>query len=348
MAKKEVWFDDARKIPGEVMDYIRKIAVRAIEEKGYSPEDIFAIFGVSRSCIYDWLHKYREKGYPGLETQSPPGMDPIITVGMGEWLKTTVLQKTPTDFGYDQLTWTRGILAALLEKTFGIHVTEATVGNHLRKMGLTVQVPEYKWRGQEVGQVAHFLHETYPRIKRLANKMGADIGFEDEAGFDLREHHGTTWGLRGHPPVVRVTNKRGRLNALSIITLTGKLHFSLEEKDVDGQRFVAFLKQVLEQQEQPLILILDRASFHTSKLVKDFVRSHRKKIRVYFFPKYSPELNPDEQVWNELKNNHIRRQDIQTKSELKTKLYSAFHSLQKNVRRIMSFYELPETQYCRE
>lgn len=67
----------------------------------------------------------------------------MVTPEMDKWLETVVLAKTPEDFGYDQNTWTRGILVALLEKTFGLHVTEATIGNHLRQMNLTVQIPEY-------------------------------------------------------------------------------------------------------------------------------------------------------------------------------------------------------------
>ena len=42
---------DARKIPDEVMNDLRQIAVRAVEEKHYSPEVIAAIFGISRSSI---------------------------------------------------------------------------------------------------------------------------------------------------------------------------------------------------------------------------------------------------------------------------------------------------------
>lgn len=35
---KAEWMFDARKIPDEVMNYLRRIAVRAVEEKHYSPE----------------------------------------------------------------------------------------------------------------------------------------------------------------------------------------------------------------------------------------------------------------------------------------------------------------------
>ncbi|MBK8534520.1 MAG: hypothetical protein IPL59_04990 [Candidatus Competibacteraceae bacterium] len=57
---KEDWLSDARKIPDEVMNYLRRIAVRAVEEKHYSPELITAIFGISRSCIYEWLRVSRK------------------------------------------------------------------------------------------------------------------------------------------------------------------------------------------------------------------------------------------------------------------------------------------------
>ena len=61
------WQNDGRKIPDEVMSYIRQMAVRAVEEKGYSPEAVINILGLIRSCIYEWLRKYRERGLRGLE-----------------------------------------------------------------------------------------------------------------------------------------------------------------------------------------------------------------------------------------------------------------------------------------
>ena len=37
---KPNWMIDARQIPDEVMTYLRPIAVCAVNEKGYSPEDV--------------------------------------------------------------------------------------------------------------------------------------------------------------------------------------------------------------------------------------------------------------------------------------------------------------------
>jgi len=63
------------------------------------------------------------------------------------------------------------------------------------------------------------------------------------------------------------------------------------------------------------ILFVDHASFHHSERVKAFVRAHRDKIRIYFLPRYSPERNPAEQLWGEIKNNRIERQSIKNKAE---------------------------------
>jgi len=66
-----------------------------------------------------------------------------------------------------------------------------------------------------------------------------------------------------------------------------------------------FLKTYTCKRGRPLILLVDHATFHGSKQVRDFVRAHRSQLRVFFLPKRAPEFNPDEQVWNEIKNNRI-------------------------------------------
>jgi transposase len=73
------WLADARKIPDDVMNHLRRIAVRAVEENHHSPELIADVFGISRSCIYDWLRWYREGGEAALDTRSAPGAAPVLT-----------------------------------------------------------------------------------------------------------------------------------------------------------------------------------------------------------------------------------------------------------------------------
>ena len=69
---KAEWMFDARKIPDEVMNYLRRIAVRAIEERHYSPERVANFLDISRSSIYDGLREYREKGEDALSYSESP------------------------------------------------------------------------------------------------------------------------------------------------------------------------------------------------------------------------------------------------------------------------------------
>ena len=79
---KDQWELDGRKIPGQVMEVIRRIAIRAVQEKGYSPELVIDVLGLSRSCMYDWLRRYESEGMVGLETKTAPGAEAQVTEPM--------------------------------------------------------------------------------------------------------------------------------------------------------------------------------------------------------------------------------------------------------------------------
>jgi transposase len=91
---------------------------------------------------------------------------------------------------------------------------------------------------------------------------------------------------------------------------------------------------------------MSTSSFHRSQKVRDFVHAHRAQLRIFLLPRGTPEMNPDEQVWNEIKNHRIGKQPLENKTNLKKRLYSALRSVQKNTGRILSFFQLPAIQYA--
>ena len=340
------WLADGRKIPDEVMYYIRAMAVNSIRVLGQSPEDIAKAYNFNRACIYRWLRQYDEGGFAALESEMPPGAQPLITSEMDAWLKQTVLNKNPVDFGYDTNLWTCGVLVGLLKKEFGVTVSDSAVRLHLKSLGLTSQKPEYQDAERDEQEIEHFLNVKFPQIQRLAAKLGADIGFQDESGVGIMTRHGKTWGLRGETPVVKTSMKRGGYNVMSVIMAEGEMRYSVKEGSINGEVFIEFLKHLIQGRGRPLILLADHATFHGSKPVRDFVRAHRSRLRVFFLPKRAPKFNPDEQVWNEIKTNRIGKQPVKDKKDLKKRLYSALGSLQKNTQRILSFFQLPDTRYA--
>jgi transposase len=340
------WLADGRKIPDDVMYYIRIMAVHAVRVLGLSPELIAEAYNFNRACIYRWLRQYDKGGYEALESRMPPGAKPLISDEMDEWLRHTVLTCTPVKFGYDTNLWTGTVLAELLKQEFGVTVSDSTVRLHLKALGLTCQKPEYQDVQRDEQEIEHFLNDKFPRIQRLADKIGADIGFEDEAGVGVMTRHGRTWGPRGQTPIVKVSMQRGGYNVLSVVTAQGEMGYSIKEGAINGERYIEFLKEIIMNRERPIILLVDHATFHGSKRVRDFVHVHRGQLRIFFLPKRAPEFNPDEQVWNEIKNNRIGKQPVKNKVDLRERLVSALDSLKQNTKRVISFFSMPDTQYA--
>ena len=340
------YLEDARKIPDDVMSFIRILAVNAVRILGMSPELIAKAYNVHRSCIYRWLEQYDKGGFKNLESKIPPGAEPVITNEMDKWLKETILTNTPIEFGYDTNLWTCPIIGQLLEHKFSVTVSNSTVHAHLKKIGLTCQKPEYQDLKRNEQEVEDFLQNKFKRIQRVAKKIGADIAFEDEAGVGIMTRHGRTWGLNGHTPIVKVSMLRGGFNVLSAVTAKGEMSYSIEETTINSERYIEFLEGLILNRDRPLILLVDHATIHNSKQVRNFVGMHRKQLRVFFLPKRAPDLNPDEQVWNEIKNNRIGKQPIKDKIDLKKRLTEALNSLKENAQRIITFFQLPSTSYA--
>jgi transposase len=268
-----------------------------------------------------------------------------MTPAIDQWLRQTVLTSTPIHQGDDTPLWNRDLLADLIKKTFDVTVDGSTVGLHLHALKLSYQKPAYRDVKRDEQEVETFLNKKFPKIQELARKMGADRGFEDEAGVSVTTRSGKTWGAVGHPPEIPVSMERKRYNILSMITAQGTLEYTVTTSTVDSEQSIQFLFELIDKRPHPFILLTDRVSFHESKAVRDFDRAHRQKLRIFFLPKGAPELNPDEQVWNEIKNNQIGKQ-LKNKKNLGQRIFDAMKSLQGRVDRIKSFFQLPETKYA--
>jgi len=72
-------------------------------------------------------------------------------------------------------------------------------------------------------------------------------------------------------------------------------------------------------------------------MTRTFICRHRHQIRLHYLPSYSPERNPDEHVWEEIKDKRIGRQIIKDKKDLKVRLHTALKSLQQCTERVKSF-----------
>ena len=130
--------------------------------------------------------------------------------------------------------------------------------------------------------------------------------FLDESGFLLIPNVRKTWAPVGCTPTVRHSYKRDKLSAISAVSVSPTrarvgLYMHLHEDNITGTEVIVFLRHLLRHLRGPVVLLWDGGSIHKREDVKAF-RSRNPRLTAHRFPAYAPELNPDECVWTQMKN----------------------------------------------
>jgi len=336
---------DARQLDHKTLEEIRIRAVQRVQA-GESPEVIIRALGFSRACIYNWLAMYRAGGWGALKARALSGRPKKITGAQMQWLYSTVVGKSPLQFRFEFALWTRTMLQILVREQFGLKLSVSSVGRLLAQLGLTCQRPLWRAYQQDPQRVRQWREQEYPAIRAMAKQAGADIFFGDEAGVRSDYHAGTTWGARGKTPVVAATGQRYGLNMISAVSARGQLRFMVLRGRVNGPQYIEFLKRLVHNAPRPVFLILDGHPVHKSRAVKAFAASTDGRLRLFYLPPYSPELNPDEQVWNHVKHHGVGRALLQGAEHLQKLVRTRLQHLQKSPWMVRMFFLTPHTQYA--
>jgi transposase len=336
---------DGRKIDHKTREAIRIRAVQRILD-GESPEVIAKTLGYHRSAVYQWLKRYEAEGLDGLKYHKIPGKKPALSKVQLQKIFDIITSKNPLQLKFPFALWTRRMVKNLILDQFGIELTEVSVGRLLRLMGLTPQRPLHRAYQQNPARVANWLEAEYPAIQREAKSHGATIYFGDEAGVRSDYHSGTTWAPKGKTPVIRTTGARHSLNLISAISAKGQMRFMTIKGKLTSESFINFLERLMKNQDKPIYLIVDGHPVHRSTRVRSFVESTEGKLKLFYLPPYSPELNPDEQVWNQLKNHRIGKMILKSMEDMTEKVHSSMRSIQRSPELIMSFFRHKDCCYA--
>jgi transposase len=142
--------------------------------------------------------------------------------------------------------------------------------------------------------------------KKNASRLAAHIVFVDESGFLLIPTVRKTWSPVGQTPILRHCYRHDRISAISGIAVSPRrfhctLYCQLYEDNIQGEEAAMFLRHLLRQIPGHLIVLLDNGNIHRGEPIQELLLRTR-RLHLVSFPSYAPELNPDEGVWNHIKN----------------------------------------------
>lgn len=336
---------DARRLDHKTLTELRKRAVASVQA-GESPEAVARALGVHRVSVYGWLARYRRGGWGALDAKRRGGRRPKLDAKAMQWVYDTVTLKSPLQFKFAFALWTSKMIAKVITDRFGVKLSKSSVCRLLAQLGLSPQRPLWRAYQQRPEDVQRWLAQEYPNIRAQARRLKAKIFFGDEAGVRSDHHAGTTWAKKGKTPVVSTSGARFGLNLMSAVSAQGEFRFMVVKGKINGPVFIEFIRRLLHNQDGPIFLIVDRHPAHRAAAVQRFAESTRDRFRLFLLPPYSPELNPDESVWNDLKTNGVGRQSHTDLGSLQSRTIGFLRFLQKSPHRIRAYFQSETTKYA--
>jgi transposase len=139
-----------------------------------------------------------------------------------------------------------------------------------------------------------------------------------------------TWAPAGQTPIIFYSYKHDRISALATLTVSPKrqhmgLYVAFQPVNFTAMHVAAFLRALLRHLRGHVILLWDQGSIHQGPAIAEVRRAYP-RLHIEEFPAYAPELNPIEQLWNDVKGH--------TANSLPRDTRDIRRSLQANTRRV--------------
>jgi len=253
---------------------------------------------VNHKTVYNWSVKLEQS--VDWHDRKQPGSKGKLTEEQKEKLK-KIIGSGPRSYGYDTDLWTLKRISEVIWKEFDVEYNTTHIWRVLKNIGYSAQIPVAVAMEKNPEYVKEWLEKNYPEYVKEATEKNATILFQDESGVQIRPNVRRTWSPKGKRPRMKVKENSDRISISSAVTSGGDLYFMIREGSMDSDDIIHFLDQLLSEIHGSLYIFWYNIKIHRSRIVKDFLETNNGRLITRRIPAYSPELNPDEFVWNALK-----------------------------------------------
>jgi transposase len=338
--------EDFRTIDDTIRSSYRKKAFSLIK-KGVKKGDIAILFGVNKNTVSNWCKQYEATGSFKSKKKGVKSEDKkLLSNAQEKKIQLMIVDKMPDQLKLDYALWTRKAVKELVAREFKIVLAINTMGDYLRKWGFTPQKPKKMAYEQCSKKVQKWLDEEYPAIQKRAKEENAEIQWGDETGVRNNCQHGRSYAPKGKTPIKKSMSKRFSMNMISTVTNQGKVQFMIYSENMNSNKFIEFLNQLIKNNEQKIFLILDNLRVHHSYIVKDWIKENIDKIELFFLPAYSPEKNPDEYLNCDLKQGLSAKPAPKSVEKLKENLENHMQMLVQNPERVQKYFNHKNIKYA--
>ena len=339
---------DARLLNPMTQNYLRQQAIR-LREQGKRMGEIAVYLGVHRTTVSRWWQQYQQEGEAALNQQSRGAkfgegrtLSPVEEATVQRLLR----ENFPDELNIDSALWTRSAVQTLIACECGVEMPIRTVGEYLKRWRYTPQKPLKRAYEQDPQAVKAWLETTYPALEQRALQEDAELAWGDESGLRSDAQVGRGYAPSGQTPENQPSTGRVSVNYIASISNQGKVRFMLYTQKLTAQVFIIFLERLIAKRTRKLIWIVDRHPVHRSEAVRQWLHDHSDQLEIHFLPPYSPQLNPAEYLNCDVKQGVHSKQPTRNLAQLKGRVSSHLHKLQKLPNRVIKYFKHPSIAYA--
>ena len=305
----------------------RKQVVR-LHKKGIKVMQIVAMTGLSYPTVRAAIDRFESGGWVNVRPVPRgrlKGDGRVLSAAQEEAIQRMIIDKRPEQLKMDFILWSRAAVGQLVEQEFGIQLQVRSIGKYLARWGFTPQKPIKRAYEQNPAAVQAWLQGEYPAIEQRARTEGGEVHWGDETALVNTDVRGRSYAPAGKTPVaMAVGGTRQKLSMIATVTNQGKTRWMIIDEAFDAEKLIEFLQALIKDGGKKVFLILDNLRVHHSKLVKAWVGERKDEIELFYLPSYSPELNPEERLNADLKQEMGKRVPMRTKAKLREAANAAY------------------------
>ena len=339
---------DARTLSQDAQYQIRRQVVK-LRQRSMKYKEIGEVVGITATYACTIFKRYERDGNRAIAKKQRGrrlGDQRTLEEEQETAMQKMITDKTPEQIKLPFALWTRQAVQQLIKQQYRIAMPIRTVGEYLKRWGFTAQRPAKQAYEQNPKAVKKWLEEEYPGIVHQAKEEGGEIHWCDETGVRNDESAGRGYAPKGKTPIMRLNANRKSISMISAVTNQGKVRFMVYKNTMNAELFIKFMGRLIKDAGRKVFFIVDNLRTHHSKLVKEWLDTHKDMIEVFYLPSYSPELNPDEYLNCDMKTAVHSGLPARNEKALKAKVVSHMRKLQKLPERIIKYFKHPRIKYA--
>lgn len=204
----------------------------------------------------------------------------------------------PTDFDYLSQFWTTKILGDWIERQYQIrYKSKTSLYLIFHQAKFTFHKPGRVYQKHNDEEVKVWQENNQLKIFQALEDPNTVVLTEDEMLLSTQTTFQKIWLPEGEYPRVEISNTKKNRSIFGFLNVKTGQEYAFKAPWQNMYETVKILKKIRDiYPKQKLLILWDGAGWHRGKEVQKFMEKDQ-KIKIIYFPRYAPELNPQEHVW---------------------------------------------------